>query len=712
MIKLTTDKGDFDLFGDENIVQTFSIFNLENITGRSGEYSNVFNLPLTNNNIAIIGNAQLVYSTNSLAYNKVTCDIFIDGLFFKKGFISIESIQDTIKARFYSGNSLFYDLAKLKSLPDLDFSDYNHLWNYANAVASSANTAGYFYPVIDYGGQTLTGDIVDVRKILPSTYIKSIINKMINQLGYDYELNFDTTDYNMAVIPYSNKTPDVSTDFINLYSAFVGLINSYSPFLKPHFQQLYQSQSIYQANNSQIQPFENFGNFTDTILDFNKINTPFSANGYDFTKNYFEAEIEGTYTVTGKLVLNSYDFADFIFSENLQSITMQFSTYIKVFKFSNNPILTGNTRLDLTQPLEVFSIKIAEGSISQGYGATITSMPQTVITDTISFSTHLNVGEVLVMYISYDWNAQPITFGGNGTYTANATFNPVVFNTSTFKAELKPEVTFGTLIDYANLLPKIKCSDFLKDICIRFGLILNVNEDLKKVYFNKLDAIINNIPNAIDWSNKLDESNNPESTFKYDNYGQNNSIKHKEDLSIINLPTGTDYSFSISNANLELSKVIYESPFSASDEIIFDTTKTLQIALYDTFKSKFSKQVAYRIAFTEIVTGLFKFTDGTTTSSYIDTHRLWFIDQSNTNQAMGFGTNLIQKNSNFLISTLQNLRIVKADFNLNILDIINLDYFTPVYINQFQAYFFISSINQFNYTNPNLTEVELIKLNP
>jgi hypothetical protein len=78
---------------------------------------------------------------------------------------------------------------------------------------------------------------------------------------------------------------------------------------------------------------------------------------------------------------------------------------------------------------------------------------------------------------------------------------------------------------------------------------------------------------------------------------------------------------------------------------------------------------------------------------------------------MGFGTNLITKNSQYLITTLQDLRLVKANFNLKIIDIKDFDFFTPIYIEQYQAYFFVSSINQFNYTRPDLTEVELIKLN-
>ena len=79
--------------------------------------------------------------------------------------------------------------------------------------------------------------------------------------------------------------------------------------------------------------------------------------------------------------------------------------------------------------------------------------------------------------------------------------------------------------------------------------------------------------------------------------------------------------------------------------------------------------------------------------------------------SMGFGTNLIPKNSQSLINILQEIKVLKLNFNLNLIDIINIDYFTPIYLSQYQAYFFIQSINQFNYTEQDITEVELIKIN-
>jgi len=157
MITIRTENGDFDLYGNEKIVQTLSIFNLEDITGRSGDYTNEFSLPLTNNNRNLIEYANELNTINTFPYRRVSCEIYVDGTFFKSGFIAIESIKDDIKARFYTGNSNFYNLTKNLSLQDLDWDDLNHVWNYTNAYNSCINSYDYFYPVMDYNGQTLLG---------------------------------------------------------------------------------------------------------------------------------------------------------------------------------------------------------------------------------------------------------------------------------------------------------------------------------------------------------------------------------------------------------------------------------------------------------------------------------------------------------------------------------------------------------------------------
>ena len=59
---------------------------------------------------------------------------------------------------------------------------------------------------------------------------------------------------------------------------------------------------------------------------------------------------------------------------------------------------------------------------------------------------------------------------------------------------------------------------------------------------------------------------------------------------------------------------------------------------------------------------------------------------------------------------IRNPKVLKIDIKLTLIDILNLNYFYPIYLSQYNAYFFVSNVNQFDYTSNDATEVELIKL--
>jgi len=716
---IRTDNGDFDLLGTEDIVQTFSIFNLENITSRSGEYSNVFRVPLTNNNIQLIEYANLIQSTNTLPYSKISGQLIIDGIVFKTGFITIESIDEYINIRFFSGNTTFYDNTKSKNLEDLNWDEYNHTWNYANAVLSSSNTDGYTYPIIQYSGQNLAGDIINIRKVLPATFNKTIIQKMLSEFNYTSIYNFDTTDFDSTILPYSKKNPSISSQVLLLNKCDVGNSNNYNVNNIPQYYSGFNTSTAFYLGYAPITSNEIYinnnivtnSNEIRVPIYYNQIKTTGSSTNFNFLSNIYTSTYSGNYNYNFKCDIVSYDCINFLFSLAISGYTLNSYISLVCIKISNGI------------PNEINRIELSEGfGTASGSTFTITNVPslptQTFINDTLSGTTYLNIGEQLYFYLDIAFDGKLTTQTSSSgiplqTYTT-VNFYPEIKDVTSLKIDLQPELVFGGLITYSSMLPKMKCNDYLKDICIRFGLIFGVDEDNKIITFNRLDKLLDNIPNSVNWSNKLNESDFPISKFSYNSYAQHNLFKHKEDKSILKTENGTDFDIVIYNSNLELSKDIYISPFASSEFVNFATTPTTLTAyinLYDVNTTKFDNDVQPRICFSELVVGKFKFTDGTSTSGYLTARRLWFIDQSLPNQSMGFGLNLIPKNSVILMSTLQNLRLMKLKFNLNFIDIKNLDYFTPIYLEQFQAYFFISSINQFNYTNPNLTEVELIKLN-
>ena len=705
MITIRTENGDFDLYGNEKIVQTLSIFNLEDITGRSGDYTNEFSLPLTNNNRNLIEYANELNTINTFPYRRVSCEIYVDGTFFKSGFIAIESIKDDIKARFYTGNSNFYNLTKNLSLQDLDWDDLNHVWNYTNAYNSCINSYDYFYPVMDYNGQTLAGDILDIRKVLPATRVGSILTRIFAKLGYTYQVEHSTASIDRMCLPYSKRNPEISSA-TQLYNS-VDIQNANNYTLTGQINATFRY-----ANGSVGASFAGaYASDLDSDLQFNQIVTTGSSTNYNFTLQKYTAQYSGTYDYSCLAPLVDYDNVDFSFYPPIGPYNVQTTTYIVMWITRNGSSKTIGSSAKCS-----FGEKY-QADVPGLYISTVNGLTQTFYTDTLTGSVYLEAGDTIEFELRtniYFYGVKPNTNGVvfNTDYTnITANFSSEVQSISTLTIDLQSNLVFGGLITYSSMLPNIKCSDFIKDICIREGLLLKINEDTKTVKSFKLDKIKSNIPNALDWSDKLDETEKPDIKFKLESYAQNNYFKHKEDKSILIPNVGADYNLRINNNNLELNKDIYTSPFSESETRVFNGYNVAYVSLYNVTDSKFNYTANYRICYYDTIVSDFKITDGTTTSAYINTKRCYFIDDTDLTYAMGFSVNLIPKNSQTIIDILQNIKIIKVNLNLNINDIKNIDYTIPIYLSKFQSYFFVSSINQFDFINKDVTEVELIKLN-
>lgn len=684
---IRTPNGDFDLYEGEQIVQTSSIFNLKDITSRSGDYTNEFSMPLTNNNRSLIEFADFVPSINTLPYKKLTVEIIIDELTFKTGFIEITGINESINAKFYSGNSVFYDLVKSIYVNDLDWSQYDHIWNLSNAVASSVNLYGYVYPIINYNGQVLAGDVLDVRYVLPSTYLRTVLDLMYERFGYTAIYNFDTSDLDCATLPFANKNPIVS-DQVILDNSVDGSNDAdfgVSTRVSLSYDQL-KSDYVYSFDTPSTQ-----------ISQRIRVNIFAAGTGSNWNSigSEYNTVIGGIYNYTLFLDMINTDpgipdpWRPYTFSD-VDPADISSTSYPDLY------IGYHNTEIRFIRNIAGTETVIDQVNI--GSASTITG------------SIQLNQGDTLyVLVVSYG-NVIYKTIGGvSGSFFFNA--SPTIKQDCTLLIEMQPELIFGGQITYSLMLPKIKCSDFLRDQCIRFGFLLDINEDSKTINLRRFDDVTKNIPINKNWTLKRDKSKKPDIKFKYDTYAQLNYFKHKEDKSVINTPNGSEYNLVIQNKNLESKKDFYISPFGVTENNLFFGEITSYINLYDTSENRFNKNVQPRILFTEQAAHQFKFTDGTTTSSYINAIRCWFIDQDIPQLCMGFGISLIDKNSKTIVNTLQNLRIVTDDYNLNIIDVKGIDYFIPIYDDEYQSYFFISLIKDFNYTSHQLTEVELIKLN-
>lgn len=280
---------------------------------------------------------------------------------------------------------------------------------------------------------------------------------------------------------------------------------------------------------------------------------------------------------------------------------------------------------------------------------------------------------------------------------------------STFTLEQQEEAEVGDTIDVANNMPNISQGALFKLWLQMFGAYVSVDNNARSITVRRFREIVNNIENAVDWSDKIDETEPDEIEFSMANYGQNNNFNYKDDDSV-EKPDGTDYVMKIQNENLVQEVDLVESPFAASEQV----ERMIGIDMCQIKKVTAGVQeekTEPRIVIIDLTTGgtTIDFTDGVSvvdsTDDYASTH---FISPSHTFN-LGWSSSL-SENLVEIVDTLLGFKLLNLLLRLTTLDIAKLDFFQPVWIEKYSTYFYVSIVNQFKINEFDSTKVELIKL--
>lgn len=87
-------------------------------------------------------------------------------------------------------------------------------------------------------------------------------------------------------------------------------------------------------------------------------------------------------------------------------------------------------------------------------------------------------------------------------------------------------VQYGQEFNFKNVAPIMNCADFIKEVMMRFGLLIRVSELHKKVEFIRMDDLITVAP-VEDWSGKF--SSFKKEIYKLGSYGRKNIMNHPSD---------------------------------------------------------------------------------------------------------------------------------------------------------------------------------------
>jgi len=223
-----------DMFGDVGINVIFNISDIRSPESIKSNYTKEFTIPATKANNQFFEGLLYngFYPTKFNPNLKIDCQLMADDNTIIDGYLQVTDINknqndvDSYSVIIYGElASIFNDLGNLR-LRDLDFSEYNHTWNYANVVNSwdnyiqkdNQNTnfllgRGYVYP-FEWRGQSDT--TFTVEDFLPAMYVKTIFDKVFSWAGKSYKSEFLNSDkFKRLILPYIKSHVYLSQDEVD-----------------------------------------------------------------------------------------------------------------------------------------------------------------------------------------------------------------------------------------------------------------------------------------------------------------------------------------------------------------------------------------------------------------------------------------------------------------------------------------------------------------
>jgi len=206
-----------DTLGDIDVDFTYSISEISDIEKRNTSYSKTITLPSTPNNQKLFGNIFDISITNDyystdpnilVNFNpskQAKAQVYLDNVKIFDGILRLSKVNNTQGGITYETN-LFGRLRDIiqelgdKTLADLDFSDYNHIWDNGNISGSWARTQwvdgadNYVYPLVDYG-LSVDGVSYPLENFKPAVFVREILKRMFTEAGFQIVAPFFDTQY-------------------------------------------------------------------------------------------------------------------------------------------------------------------------------------------------------------------------------------------------------------------------------------------------------------------------------------------------------------------------------------------------------------------------------------------------------------------------------------------------------------------------------------
>lgn len=753
---------------------TFSVAEIQDISKKNSSSSKTVSIVGVGETNVLLGNLFDLNVTNSTfnINKKVDCIVYVNGSINLRGYFQLQSVKKVApnvatgdEQIEYTGQIFENKVSLLDSfgagfLHDLDFSAYNHIYSGDTILAASANTPVnvYCYPQMYSSVNAYT--IEDYR---PAIFVTSYLDALFKSANKSYTMTPAHKAFiNKLIIPYNGDYPTITEEdrtnreFKSSISAVTfPLVYTNGPTgatstIPTSFVVPYNDDSSIVAGNFDNGNNYNVNTYTYTVPDL---------GDYDFA-----FALEGSFKISaatdGWLFPDQPGFGSYVGNG---SFGFQTPIQYRIIKNNTNTIAYGSIPIFFpTRPNALFAgSQYAPGpDIS---GGTQYDIPFTISTSIPALN--LFPGDTLKVTLDII-NAIPTYYDGGtvfGTWTGltnwsnqsyGSVFDPNGLPAPNKKVDVRAEyiissntsinnyfrnyahssnVLDGQVIQLNKFIPQnIKKKDFFSSLVSLFNWYITQDPENESNFHIYTRDEFYDTNDYVDWSNKIDRSSEINVTFLGELQNKKLKLQYSEGKDLLNQQYKLESSFLYSEQQIEFDndfitgekviKVIFEStPLTkdAGNKVVsyIDTQapKTGIRILYlgdmlpcDPFTFKYLKNGAF---VTETKTA-YKY------AGHFDNPYVPVLDLS-------FGSNIflfyrefetVTNNTLFnifyynYITQINSGKLLTASFNLNDVDIANLDFRKKIWIKSEDSYFILNKVENYDPVVKNKTKVQLIKI--
>lgn len=259
-------------------------------------------------------------------------------------------------------------------------------------------------------------------------------------------------------------------------------------------------------------------------------------------------------------------------------------------------------------------------------------------------------------------------------------------------------ITIGSSANLFDCMNFDTQGDFVRAVIQTFALFPVFDYRTKTVTFETFQTVIDNknAGNVMDWSDKLLQDDELEFSYQPDNFAKINEINFKKENDY-----QTGWTFRMHSASLEQGPEEYmEIPFASAKNLTFDTYgQVVNLPLYEVSQQDSGISRTWKGSDTPyLLQALLPF------SKTIQQGTVSAVKNVYTGN---FYTENVKQNFDALTNAIAFPTVLRASFDLSLLDIYMIDFMKPVWLEQFSAYFYLLKVE--NYSGEIVT-CEMIKL--